>query len=150
MPRRTSSLTLWRCLTRNRGGRCSRSRMLPTKIGGVYHAGASGESRPRRSSRGYDSRISGFLEWNLQRVTVAAGDSIRRRFRHGECLQEVELPFAEWCTHLYRPQEFGVHFRPGGLRVVRCEDDGAAFEPVESGIGAVDYTIMHIAGDRNC
>ena len=36
------------------------------------------------------------------------------------------------------------------MRVVRCEDDGAAFEPVESGIGAVDYTIMHIAGDRNC
>ena len=40
----------------------------------------------------------------------------------------------EWCANLYRPQEFGVHFRPGDLCVVRCEDDGAAFGAMEGGI----------------
>ena len=43
----------------------------------------------------------------------------------------------ERSAHLYRPPKFGVHFRPKGFRVVRCQDDGAAFGPVEDGIGAV-------------
>ena len=34
-------------------------------------------------------------------------------------------------------EKFVVHFRPGGLRVVRYEDDGAAFGAVEGGMGAV-------------
>ena len=65
------------------------------------------------------------------------GDRGQGRFRHGEYLQEVGVLFVEWCANLYRPQEFGVHFRPGDLCVVRCEDDGAAFGPVEGRIGAV-------------
>ena len=36
------------------------------------------------------------------------------------------------------------------MRVVCCKDDGAAFGPLKAVLGQYDYTIVHIAGDRNC
>ena len=45
----------------------------------------------------HEPRIS---EWDLQRVTTALGGG-QGRFRHGEHLHEVGVPFVERCAHLY-------------------------------------------------
>ena len=62
---------------------------------------SSGGARPRRFSRGYDSRASGFSGCNLQRVIAPVGDGGPGMFRHSDYLEEVGKPFVERCAHLY-------------------------------------------------
>ena len=119
-------------------------------LGEFSHAGALGGARPRRSSRGFDSRASRFPEWNLQRVTAAVGYSGQGRCCHGEYLQEVGVRFVDWCAHLYRPKKLAYIFDPEACLSSVVKTTAQRLEQWKAVLGQCDYPIMHIAGDRNC
>ena len=110
---------------------------LRRTLGEFSHAGASGGARPRRSSRGYDSRASGFLSGTFKGSQQRWATVDKKGFAMVSTFMRLE--YLLWNgVHIYTDHRNLAYI---STRSLSCRPfrrrRRSFFGPVEGGIGAV-------------
>ena len=145
-----SSLTLWPCLTRIRGGRCTCPRMLPTDIGGVFTQVPQGELDRGALVEDMTHEPLSFGSGTFKRSPKWWATMDKDGFATVSIFKRLE--YLLWNgVHIYTNHRNSAYiFDPETCVSSVAKTAAQCLDQWKAVLGQYYSTIMHIAGDRNC